>query len=714
MYYTFYRLQADPFRLSPDHSFCYRHPSYAKGRAYMEYALDAAEGFVMVTGKPGMGKTTLINDLLANSSLSKYLVASIVTTRLEADDLLRSIAYEFCLNVQNEDKATVIQKLKRLFILSTRNARPPLLIVDEAQNLSLNALEELRLLTNMQYEGLPLLQIFLLGQEELREKLLDPKLEQLRQRVSAATQLEPLTEKYTEQYIVHRLRVVGWNNHPRISRGVVPILHQTCQGVPRRINQFCSRLFLLGAGEERERLTAEDARQVAIELGEEGLTPKSADAPVAAAEDPPNGSADLGEELFAELAAAEAEKQRKAHKRQVEAESVFDDDALILPDPLPKPTAVATATTDDERSSVDGESGLELHAPPTSEFDDQTTQTSTWEPSLEPLPPSEAVLKKRAADHEPNEWRPARRRPPRRRPLPRKERDEGPETEPAPRRRSAGSTLAVLVVLAVGGGLLYLDGWQELRSWWSEHSDEFAAFIDSTPPADVAGPDAVGSIEDDDVAYPIERGGSTRMNRTEPAMRDDQSPVVRPPDGYFPPEDPVAAGSARRDPPAVSPASGRVSVTRGDSPMNTAGERVRRLATSSEDVRSVGDSTAPGSESPPANPFQRVEEVEFAFDSASVNDRAAKLLAGVARDLNGSSTTVALLLGHTDDTGPAAYNRELSAQRAKAVAGRLSELGVSTSRIVVNAEKSGAYDSLLARVPTPGSKRSVQIVIANR
>lgn len=272
MFQQYYGLSGDPFRLSPDHAFCYRHPSFAKGRAYMQYALQAAEGFVVITGSPGMGKTTLINDLLADYGPSDYLVAMLVNTMLKANDVLRSTAYEFGIEAQGLDTATLLQRLKQLFVQTHAAGRPPLLVVDEAQNLSLDALEELRLLTNLQSQGKPLLQIFLVGQEGLREKLQDPKLEQLRQRVTAAAHLYPLTQEQTAAYVIHRLKVVGWDNNPRIRASVLPVLQEACQGVPRRINQFCSRLLLHGAVEEKAILDADDANTVFQELSEERLS----------------------------------------------------------------------------------------------------------------------------------------------------------------------------------------------------------------------------------------------------------------------------------------------------------------------------------------------------------------------------------------------------------------------------------------------------------
>ncbi len=274
MYEDFYKLAADPFRLSPDHSFCFRYPSFTKAKAYMRYALNAAEGFVMVTGRPGMGKTTLISDLLSDlADADDYLTGMLVNTQLEATALLRMLAYEFGLNPEGQDKAAVLHRLHQFFVQVSQSKKRPLLVVDEAQNLMLESLEELRLLTNLQLEGRPLLQIFLVGQEELRDKLQDTRLEQLRQRITAACHLDPLTLEQTTAYIIHRLRVVGWNAAPEVTAPTFQVIQEVSQGVPRRINQFCSRLLLHGALEDKFQLTPEDAILVVEELNEEHLAP---------------------------------------------------------------------------------------------------------------------------------------------------------------------------------------------------------------------------------------------------------------------------------------------------------------------------------------------------------------------------------------------------------------------------------------------------------
>ena len=250
MYESFYKFKAEPFRLSPDHRFCFTHKSYAKAKAYMQYAIHRAEGFVMVTGKPGTGKTTLVNDLVDGLSQSKMVVATIVSTQLEADDLLRLVSCDFGLDIAAPNKAAVLQGLSVRLRRHHEDGARALLIIDEAQDLSASGLEELRLLTNLQLNNQPLLQIFLVGQENLRDLVQKPSMEQVHQRLVAACHLESLNEEDTRAYIKHRLDRVGWKNDPIIDEGVFPFVYQFSKGVPRRINLICSRFLLHGSVEE--------------------------------------------------------------------------------------------------------------------------------------------------------------------------------------------------------------------------------------------------------------------------------------------------------------------------------------------------------------------------------------------------------------------------------------------------------------------------------
>ncbi|TCO74330.1 AAA family ATPase [Chromatocurvus halotolerans] len=271
MYDLYYRFTAEPFRLSPDHHFAFQHRGYKKARAYMAYAFMRAEGFVMVTGRPGTGKTTLVGALVDDLSNEKVTTANIVCSQLEANDLLQMVAYEFGVDLAIRDKGALVQHLSRMLLKWHREGRRALLIVDEAQDLSVSAMEELRLLTNIQAAGKPLLQIFLLGQPELRELILSPQMEQVHQRIVAASHLEALELDETEAYVRHRLSLVGWRGDPDISRSVYPLIYKFSEGVPRRINLICSRLLLHGSVEQLHRLGVSDMKEVLGELQGESL-----------------------------------------------------------------------------------------------------------------------------------------------------------------------------------------------------------------------------------------------------------------------------------------------------------------------------------------------------------------------------------------------------------------------------------------------------------
>ncbi|MDJ0861273.1 MAG: AAA family ATPase [Gammaproteobacteria bacterium] len=271
MYNDFYSLSAEPFRLSPDPEFCYRHPSYAKARAYMQYALERGEGFVLVTGMPGTGKTTLIEDLLAGLEGAPVIVSHLTTTQLQGDDLLRMVCYEIGADAQGLDKATLLRRIQEVLLRQAGNRQRTLLLVDEAQDLSESALEELRLLTNLHVHRRPLLQIFLIGQDALRRMVAKPSMEQLKQRILAACHLEPLKLKETREYLRHRLKCAGWRGDPIISGDVVRLVQAASLGVPRRINIVADRLLLHGYVEGKHELGEADARVVVRELRQEQL-----------------------------------------------------------------------------------------------------------------------------------------------------------------------------------------------------------------------------------------------------------------------------------------------------------------------------------------------------------------------------------------------------------------------------------------------------------
>ncbi len=276
MYESFYNLNTDPFRLSADHRFCFNHPSYIRAKGSVQYALYRAEGFVMITGRPGTGKTTLASDLVANLSPDKYVIGHLVSSQLEGGDLLRMTAYAFGLGVQEPQKAHLLMQLMAFLAEKHQQGMRSVLIIDEAQGLAPSALHELRRLSDLRHESHPLLQIVLLGQNSLREKVRTPEMEPIHQRLVAAWHLEPLSPEDAISYVRHRLEQAGWKGDPGFATGVLPIIYQFSMGIPRRINLICSRLMLYAFLAESHTITAEDADAVMRELGEAELGPSQA------------------------------------------------------------------------------------------------------------------------------------------------------------------------------------------------------------------------------------------------------------------------------------------------------------------------------------------------------------------------------------------------------------------------------------------------------
>lgn len=271
LYESYYKLSADPFRLSPDHNFAYGHQGYANARAYLEYAFFQGEGFVMVTGEPGTGKTTLINEILAGLNQSQMKIATLTTTQLDTRDLLHMVAVLFGMRVSEVSKPALLMDLKKhLTELAERGWRC-ILVVDEAQGLSPSGLEELRLLANLQHKERLLIQICLIGQDQLRDLVHTPQMEHLRQRIIAAAHLKPLTLEETVDYVEHRLCHAGWKGDPSISEGALRQIHRHSGGIPRLINLICNRLFLFGGLESRHSFKNADALQVIGELQQEQL-----------------------------------------------------------------------------------------------------------------------------------------------------------------------------------------------------------------------------------------------------------------------------------------------------------------------------------------------------------------------------------------------------------------------------------------------------------
>ena len=282
MYTEFYRLQALPFQLTPDPSFFFASSVHNSAMAHLTYGLSQGEGFIIITGEIGAGKTTLVGHLLATLDKEHYLALNIVSTQLNADEMLRMVASAFNIPTENVDKATLLRKVEAFLTSLHESGKRALLLVDEAQNLTAGALEELRMLSNFQVGARTPLQCFLLGQPQFRTTLAMPELEQLRQRVTASYHLGPLSLDETRHYIEHRLHMAGWNRDPEFTDEAFQQVFDYTEGVPRLINMLCSRLLLYGFLEELHKIDGVVVERVVTEHAAETRQVVASEVPAAA------------------------------------------------------------------------------------------------------------------------------------------------------------------------------------------------------------------------------------------------------------------------------------------------------------------------------------------------------------------------------------------------------------------------------------------------
>ncbi|MES9827647.1 MAG: AAA family ATPase [Candidatus Thiodiazotropha sp.] len=379
MFESYYKLDANPFRLSADERFRFAHKNYLKAWSYLVYALEQGEGFIMITGRPGSGKTTLIRDILSEVDKSKILAINLVTNQLQAEELLRKVALEYGLPAESFNKATLLTSIEDFVTKEYQAGRRAVIVIDEAQNLTLNGLEELRLLSNLQTGSHPLFQIFLIGQDQLRSLILSPEMEQIRQRMIASCQIETMDRQQTEGYIEHRLGIVGWSQDPVFDEAIFPLIHYLSDGIPRKINHIVSRLLLYGALEEKHELTEDDVWIVARELfDEERLSIQSGDSfttfkdKYGQPESPRSEPSEPGSEIES-IERPQTVDSKRAVITEPDTGLLEESEARLATEPVAAPEPVAEAVGESESELEAGvESSIE---PETEEAKDYVAET---------------------------------------------------------------------------------------------------------------------------------------------------------------------------------------------------------------------------------------------------------------------------------------------------------------------------------------------------
>ena len=269
MYEGFFGLQRKPFELVPNPDFLYLSRSHSRAGIYLDYAMKENPGFILLTGEVGSGKTTVIRKLLSTMG-SDVRVSKIFNTKLDSEQLLATINDDFGLEIGGRTKVQLLRELYEFLIRQYAARCRSVLIVDEAQNLSVDSLEELRMLSNLETDDTKLLQIILVGQTELKKVLSVPELRQLRQRITIHCHLQPLTAEETCEYIFHRLEVAGNREAVDVAPEALALIHGYCGGIPRLINILCDFLLLSAFADQSRAVTAPLVDEVAADAQFQG------------------------------------------------------------------------------------------------------------------------------------------------------------------------------------------------------------------------------------------------------------------------------------------------------------------------------------------------------------------------------------------------------------------------------------------------------------
>ena len=265
MYEEFYGFREPPFNITPDPRFLFFSQRHREAFDHLLFGVAQRKGFIQITGEVGAGKTTLCRALFETLG-DDYETALILNPRMTSLQLLRSILGELGLETRGNDRFRFQAELNRFLLDQVAKGQDVVLVIDEAQDMSIELLEEVRLLSNLETDQRKLLQIILIGQPELRQILDDKRLRQLRQRITVRYHLAPLSLHETEHYIGHRLRLAGANGRPTFGRWALRRIYRYSKGVPRLINAVCDKVLLCGFVDGTDQLRLRHVRRAVREL----------------------------------------------------------------------------------------------------------------------------------------------------------------------------------------------------------------------------------------------------------------------------------------------------------------------------------------------------------------------------------------------------------------------------------------------------------------